>query len=92
LSNKSSDTVARAFVEHFVLKYGIPREIATDCGTEFLSEVMQKSCELLQVKQLNSTAYHHESIGALENSHKNLGMYLRTQVAKHQNSWSSWVP
>lgn len=92
LKNKETETVARAFVENFVLKYGIPQGIATDCGTEFLSEVMRKTCDLLQIKQLKSSAYHHETIGALENSHKNLGMYLRTQVAKHKNAWSSWVP
>jgi hypothetical protein len=92
LKNKEAATVARAFVENFILKYGIPKAIATDCGTEFLAEVMKKTCALLHVDQLQSTAYHHRSIGALENSHKNLGAFLRTQVAKHNSAWSSWVP
>jgi hypothetical protein len=34
LSNKETVTVARAFVQNFILKYGVPTAIATDCGTE----------------------------------------------------------
>jgi hypothetical protein len=92
LKNKEAATVARAFVENFVLKFGIPIEIAHDCGTEFLAEIMKEICGLLHIKQLPSTAYHHQSIGALEVTHKNLGMFLRTQVAKYGGAWSSYLP
>ncbi len=91
LTNKEASTVARAFVENFVLRYGIPKEIATDCGSEFLAEVFKKSCKILHIEKLQFTPYHHESIGSLENSHKNLGAFLRTQVAIHKGNWSSWV-
>ncbi|XP_048003324.1 uncharacterized protein LOC125239724 [Leguminivora glycinivorella] len=37
-------------------------------------------------------AYHHESIGALENSHKTMGAYLRIQCENKPNSWSDWLP
>lgn len=37
-------------------------------------------------------AYHHETLGAFENSHKNLGTFLRIHASKHSDSWSSWVP
>lgn len=77
LQSKDTISVARSFVENFILRYGIPREIATDRATEFISSTMKQVCELLQIKQLTSTAYHHESIGALENSHKTMGAYLQ---------------
>lgn len=75
-----------------MLRYGVPDTVVTDMGSEFMASIFKESCELLQIKKLNSTAYHHETIGALENSHKNLGAYLRTQVNKFPNAWSSWVP
>lgn len=31
--NKETETVARALVNNFILRYGIPKEIATDRGT-----------------------------------------------------------
>lgn len=92
LPNKETETVARSFVNNHILRYGIPKEIASDQGTEFMSSVMVDICNLLQIKKLNSTAYHHESIGGLENTHKALGAYLRIQCDNNKTDWSSWLP
>ena len=92
LPNKESAQLARAFVNNFILRYGIPKSIITDQGTEFLSEVLKETCKILKIKQLHSTAYHHETIGSLENSHKNLNAYLRIQIARNSGFWSSWLP
>jgi hypothetical protein len=92
LKSKDATTVAKAFVENFILKHGIPEAIAHDCGTEFLADVMKQVCKTLELKQLPSTAYHHQSIGALENSHKHLAAFLRMQVEKYPGTWSSWLP
>lgn len=91
LKTKTTQEVARAFAENFILRYGIPREIATDRGSEFISGTMRELCNILKVNQLMSTAYHHESIGSLENTHKMLGSYLRIQTNNNPSSWSSWV-
>lgn len=92
LFTKSSNEVARNFVNNFILRYGVPKEIATDRGTEFLSQTMKEVCKLLHINQLQSTAYHHQSIGALENSHKHMGNYLRIQTENHTEAWSTWLP
>lgn len=92
LEHKDATSVARAFVEKFILRYGIPREIATDRGSEFISSTMREVCKLLKITQTTSTAYHHESVGALENSHKTMGAYLRINTENQMNSWSNWLP
>jgi len=92
LKSKDSVTVAKAFVENFALRYGIPKEIATDRGTEFISSTFDEICKLLNIKHLKASAYHHESIGSLENSHKAMGAYLRMQTQNQSQTWSSWVP
>lgn len=90
--NKETVSVARALVDNFVLRFGIPQEIATDRGAEFISSTMKEVCQLLKINQLTSTAYHHESIGALENSHKTMGAYLRINCQNKTSNWSSWLP
>ena len=92
LPNKEANTVAQGFVEKFILKYGMPMKIATDQGTEFINDVMKRTCAVLKIQQTKSTAYHHESIGALENSHKVLGTYLRSYVSPKHTDWDNWVP
>ncbi|KAJ8708942.1 hypothetical protein PYW07_013546 [Mythimna separata] len=63
----------------------------SDMGAEFTSNTMKEVCKLLHISQLQSTAYHHQTIGALENSHKHLGNYLRIQTENHSEAWSIWL-
>lgn len=91
IKDKSTEVVAKAFVENVLLVYGIPDEITTDRGTEFMSDLFKKICELLQINKLNSTAYHHQTVGALENSHKTLGNFLRIYASGTPGNWSSWI-
>lgn len=92
LRNKDAVSIARSFVNNFILRYGIPKAIGNDRGSEFLSSVMKEVCKLLDIQQITSTAYHHQSIGALENTHKTLGAYLRINCQNYKNTWSDWVP
>lgn len=82
LNNKDTISVAKCFLNNFILRYGILSKIISDRGTEFVSNVMKEVCQILDIKQLTSTAYHHQSIGSLENTHKN---------GEPQN-WSAWLP
>ena len=81
IRDKSALTVARAFVDNWILLYGLPKVIVTDRGKEFMG-VFKEVTELLEIKQFESTAYHHETVGSLENAHKALGNYLRAFGAK----------
>lgn len=92
LKSKDTVTVARAFVDRFILRYGVPSEIATDQGTEFISNTMAEICNFLRISHIKATAYHHQSIGSLENSHKTLNSFLRIQMRNYGSSWSSWIP
>jgi len=58
-------TVDRAFVEE-ILKFGIPKSILTDQGSNFMSEVFGNVCKILKIKRIKCTAYHPQTNGALE--------------------------
>jgi Integrase core domain. len=45
-----------------------------------MSDVFKKICKLFKITKLKTTAYHPESNGALERSHKTLLTYLRCYV------------
>lgn len=91
IPDKTAKTVARAMVEEFLLRYGLCKEIVTDLGTEFVNSVTAEICDLLQITHLNSTSYHHETIGGLEVSHKALGNYLRIFSGSNPGLWDTYV-
>lgn len=52
---------------------------------------MEQICKILEIKQTFSTAYHPQTIGALERNHRCLNEYLRCFVNAHQSDWDDWV-
>jgi len=92
MEKQDVETVARAFVEKIVLLYGTPQVLQTDQGANFMSEVFRNTCNLLKIKKIQSTAFHPESQGGIERSHRVLAEYRRHYVSEDQTNWDSWVP
>ncbi len=49
IPNKDAQTVAKAIFEQWFCKFGIPAQIHTDGGKEFVNKLMAELCELLNV-------------------------------------------
>jgi transposase InsO family protein len=80
LQNQTTEEISKAFVKHIILIYGIPTEVLTNQGSNFMSEIFKRVCKLLKIEKIHTTAYHPESNGALERAHKSLIEYLRCFV------------
>lgn len=91
IPDKSAVTIAKAVVEKCILVYGPMRSIKTDQGTEYKG-VFDEICNLLKLKHTCSTAYHPQTIGALERNHKCLNEYLRIFSNQRINDWDEWLP
>ena len=57
LKNIDTERVAEALVDIFS-RLGVPEEILSDFGTQFVSDCMKKVTWLLSIKQLTTTPYH----------------------------------
>jgi transposase InsO family protein len=75
LQNQTADEVANAFVKNIIRIYCIPTEIVTDQGANFMSDIFKRVCKLFKIDKMCTTAYHPESNGALERTHKTLAIY-----------------
>ena len=87
IQNKEAKTVAKAFVEQFVLLFGNPCNIISDMGTEFKNLVFAKVASMFQINHSFSTAYHYETLGAVERSHRTMNEYLRTFMKDSRSNW-----
>ena len=72
VKDKEAKTIARAMFDGFVLPYGGMREIRTDLGTEYNNQTVTELFELLKIKHMKSSSYHHESLGTIERNHNTL--------------------
>jgi hypothetical protein len=91
IQRQDAETVAREFVTKVILKVGTPNKILTDQGSNFLSEIFKNTCKMSKIKKLQTTAFHPESNGGLERSHRVLKEYLRHYINKDLDNWDEWV-
>ncbi|KAE9525308.1 hypothetical protein AGLY_014376 [Aphis glycines] len=92
IPNHQANTVAEAFVIHFVCVHGIPGTILTDQGTDFLSKTFTEVCKLLKINKVNTSPFRPQTNGGLERSHRTLAEYLRYYVDKNLNNWDHLLP
>jgi hypothetical protein len=59
---------------------------------KLLSDLFKNMCKLLKIKKIQTTAFHPESNGSLERSHRVLAEYLRHYVCEDQTNWDEWIP
>lgn len=90
METKDAKTVAKTLVENLILIYGHFKILKSDRGTEFINELMAEVCNLLQIKQIFSTPYHHETLGSIERNHRVLNEYLLNFCKGDE--WDQWIP
>jgi hypothetical protein len=87
MPNQEAATVARIFFDEIISRYGIPKILITDNGSNFTSDLFKRTCKYLQIKKLEITAYHPQANGSLERCHRPLGDHLRNYVEEDKNNW-----
>jgi len=91
LRNITSKTVTKALV-NFFSHFGLPQEIQSDQGTNFMSGIFQQVMKELGIEHTISSAYHPESQGALERFHQTLKNMLRCYCTDSGKNWDEGVP
>ena len=90
LKDIRTETVAEALVNMFA-RVGIPREILSDQGSQFISSVMKEVCRLLSVKQMVTTPYHPMCNGLVEKFNGTLKNMLRKMCAEKPKDWDRYI-
>ncbi|XP_066983829.1 uncharacterized protein [Macrobrachium rosenbergii] len=71
----------------FFSRYGLPRIIQTDCGTNFTSKVFKGKCAELAIQHNTSVPYHPESQGVVEKFHQTLRSILKKCCYEQGEEW-----
>ncbi|GFY26820.1 retrovirus-related Pol polyprotein from transposon 412 [Trichonephila clavipes] len=58
IPGSGSPTVAEAVVQHWISRYGVPLQLHSDQGRNFVSAVLKGVCELLGIDKTKTTPLH----------------------------------
>jgi len=84
-------------VQHFVWKnivcrFGVPRRLVSDNGTQFASQQLGKLCSEVGIKQVFTSVEHHQTNGKVESANRILLRGLKRRLGKAKGDWAEEVP
>eukprot|EP00731_Ephydatia_muelleri_P022383 Em0014g974a len=91
LKSIDAEHVAEKLVELFA-RVRIPREILTDQGSNFMSQLLVELCRLLHVKPIRTSPYHPQTDGLVERFNQTLKSMLRKATAIDGKDWDKLIP
>lgn len=94
LSNLTADSVANALMEHFG-RFGIPSQIKTDNGTEFINQTIKSIIRLIGSSYLRTIPHSHEENGLVERANKEILRHIRSfcfDTGIERENWPSILP
>ena len=86
IPDQKAETIALLFIEHVVCRHGIPEELLSDKGANFLSNLIQEICQVLGVKKINTSGYHPQTDGLVEK----FNAMLISMIAKSTSDGAEW--
>nr|XP_027235069.1 uncharacterized protein LOC113826385 [Penaeus vannamei] len=91
LKNTSAKIVVRELLQFFT-RFGLPKEVQSDQGSNFMSKVFRQSLRELGIEQITSTAYHPQSQGAIERYHQTLKSMITKFCTESHKDWDKGLP
>lgn len=92
LKNKSAMETAEA-LKLFILQFGLPQEIQSDNGTEFINSTIDQLLHTLDISRALSSPYSPRTNGKIERLNGTLIGKIRKYLVDNQNTdWESALP
>jgi len=88
LATIDAPAVARAFVEQVVCRFGMPRRILSDRGSNFTSALFKDLASLLDIKHHFTASHHPQANGKTE---RFVGILKQTLTANLEDYAGTWL-
>ena len=90
IDDTTAPSLASALLHHWISCYGVPDDMSSDRGPQFLSECWAAVSQLLGVKSHKTTSYHPQANGMVERFHRQLKASLCARLTTP--SWFDELP
>ena len=91
LKSIDAESVAEELIKVFA-RVVVPREIITDQGANFTSQLLAELYRLLQVHPIRTSPYHPQTDGLVERFNQTLKSMLRKTGTDRGKKWDKKIP
>jgi len=90
--NMHAKQFQETFIKEIFRLHGLPRDIITDRGLIFTSDLWKETTRKLGIERRLSTAFHPQTDGQTERTNSTLEQYLRAYVNYQPDDWKELLP
>ena len=73
-------------------RVGIPEEILTDQGSNFMSVLLQEVYQLLGISRIRTSPYHPQTDGLVERFNGTLKAMMKKFTSRNKKDWDEYLP
>ncbi|KAM9305565.1 katanin-interacting protein [Gastrophryne carolinensis] len=88
----TAQELVQQFLVHVSNLHGIPKDVVSDQGVQFVSQFWRVFCARLVFFVSLSSAFHPQSSGQTERNNQSLEQYLHCFVSDIQSEWLQFLP
>ena len=92
MKNVTSENIRQWLLTDIIPKYGVPNELITDQGVQFVAESFKSFCLSVGIKQRFTSPFHPQTDGMVEKFNRTFLNMLRNYVSEFQTDWPNHIP
>ncbi|MCP4473277.1 MAG: transposase family protein, partial [Gammaproteobacteria bacterium] len=87
IPRETAQVIGKTLVNKFFWAFGLPRELLTDRGSAFISDLFQQLEACYQIKHLFTTSCHPQTDGLVERANRTLVNSMAKLLAEYDSTW-----
>jgi len=92
LRNHTAPVVARALIVHMFSRFCAPRQLLSDRGSEFESQLFSQLMKWMEIHKLRTTVFKPSTNGTVGRYHRTLNSILGKVMRESQRDWDEKLP
>ena len=84
--------VVKKKIESIFTQFGVPRELTSNQGTQFTSNLIIALMKDYTIRHGKSCPYHRQANGQVEVTNRELESILTNTIALHRKDWAIYLP
>ncbi len=92
LPETTAETITKIFVENIICRYGCPRFLVTDQGSNYMSGTMGVICKMFDIHHIRTSPYHPQTDGVSERFNRTIIGSISHYLNEGMTDWDEKLP